>query len=198
MTKYAIIGAALAASACIPIQPEIFQASATGGDFSLLSCNQLSTAEGSVRQRISSLDPTSVYAFGVVTPEGAPVAEKRLILNSAANEFGEIRNRRNCENQGPVVTASEVLAQPEDQVAATDLQAGRYLQVATFEFPENRDAALGALRAKGVSANAQPVLLAGREHYRIIIGPLRSREDIEAADAAASSLGLTDGFFTDG
>ena len=198
MKNYAIIGAAaLAAAACIPMQPEIYQASSTGGDFSLLSCTQLTTAEGSVRQRLAALDPQSVYAFGVVTPQGAPVAERRMILNTAAAELGDIRGRRNCGESAPIVTAAEALAQPED-AAAPQIDAGRYLQVATFESPENRDAALAALRARGVSANAQPVTLAGKLHHRILIGPLRSRAEIAEADAAASALGLTDGFFTDG
>ena len=56
MKNFAVIGAAaLAAAACIPTQPEIYQASATGGDFSLLSCTQLTTAEGSVRQRLAAM-----------------------------------------------------------------------------------------------------------------------------------------------
>ena len=206
MKLYAIIGAsALAASACVPIQPEIFHASATGGDFSLLNCGQLNLAEGSVRQRLTSLEQDGVYSFGVVTPDGVPVAERQMILNSAASELGTIRNQRNCDETAPVVTASEVLSQPEEPVApATSIAtpatvpSGQYLQVATFESAQNRDAALAALRAKGVSANAQPVTLGGRVHHRIIIGPLRNRADIAKADAAASSLGLNDGFFTSG
>lgn len=200
MKTYAIIAAAaLSAAACIPIQPEIYQASSTGGDFSLLSCSQLTVAEGSVRQRVSTLDPNSVYAFGVVTPQGAPVAERRMILTSAASELGTIRDNRNCGETAPLVTADEVLAQPTvSDPAAPESQTGRYLQVATFESTENRDAAIAALRAQGVSANAQPVMLAGKPHHRIIIGPLRSREEIGQADAAAASIGLSDGFFTDG
>lgn len=194
-----------AASACVPVQPEIRQASATGGDFALLNCGQLATAEGSLRQRLSTLDAGESLSLDVVSPTGQPAAERRMIVNSAAQEMAALRASRNCAESAPIVTAAEVLAQPEPaetataaaQPAATGgaLLPGRYLQVATFELAENRDTALAAFRQRGVNANSLPVMLAGRQHHRILVGPLGGREDIRQADAVSRSLGLRDSFF---
>lgn len=206
--KFAVL-ALVAASACVPVLPEIRNASASGGDFTLLSCSQLATAEGSLRQRLSALDAGETLSLNVVSPTGQPAAERRMIVNSAAQEMAALRVRRNCAESAPIVTAAEVLAQPEPvsepapvataaaQPAATSgaLRHGRYLQVATFELTENRDAALTAFRQRGVNANSQPVMLAGRQHHRILVGPLNSREDIRQADAVSRSLGLRDAFF---
>ena len=96
-----------ALAACLPMNPEVQGASTTSGDFATLDCVELATAEGSIRQRIASIDPATGQVFGVQTPEGRPVAEQRLILQSAAGDLARIRENRNCVESAPIVTAAD-------------------------------------------------------------------------------------------
>lgn len=202
----AVASLGLAACVQIPMQQEIFEASATGGDFTLLNCNQLVNAEGTVRQRIATpSEENGVYTFGVFTPDGERVAEKDDILTTRAQELQRLRDSRDCATTAKTGQTSAVETSQVDLAAvnpppapAPTLSAGRYLQVATLRSPENKADVVRKLRSRGVEANAQPVFLNGAEHHRIIIGPLRSREDIARADEAAASLGLNDGFFVSG
>ncbi|MEL6795100.1 MAG: hypothetical protein AAFP78_16705, partial [Pseudomonadota bacterium] len=102
----------------IPTQPEIQQASAAGGDFSLLSCNELANAEGAVRQRIAQPSEAGVYTFGVYTPDGAPVAERTDILNANAEALGTLRERRDCAPKPAARPTAATVVEAEPATAA--------------------------------------------------------------------------------
>lgn len=197
-TRIAAIALATATlSACLPTEPEIRRANAAGGDYNLLDCEGLAVAAGSVKQRIAVLSPETAIAFSIVTPQGLRVEERKAFLDEALVDIGAVRERRGCRTVAPILTAPQLREQPlTDQT--TFMSAGRYLQAATFEAAVNRDTALDAFAAKGVPTEVRDVTINGLRHWRVLLGPLRTPEQADAADAAARDLGLTDAFFVKG
>ena len=198
------ICAAIALAGCLQVEPMIEQ-SASKGDFSFLNCGQLAVAEGSIRQRLSTLGGNDAF-FGVVTPSGVPVAQRRNLLEGAADDIREAGLRQECPASSTIVTASEVLTSPEIAEPAADAApseagfpfAGRMMQVGTFEIGQNRDRVLAHFRSRGLKAASAPTSLGGVPHSRVLVGPIRNADDIRAIDKAARELGLNDSFFADG
>lgn len=198
-TGIAVFAAAILSltAACVPMTPGVQEASTRGGDYTILDCSELSIAAGSVRQRLATISGGGAAAFGAVTPAGVRVKDRAVILQDGLEDIEAKRIEKGCEVSAPIVTAAEVLEQPEP--ARTEFFGpARFLQVGTFEIEYNSDVAISALRDAGVDAYSRAVTLNGFGHWRVVAGPLTSAAEVEAADAVARRLGLNDAFFVGG
>lgn len=178
---YLGVSAILLMAACVDRQQNIYDASAQGGDYAVLSCAELAVAERSIGQRLSG---SANYAPG----EGAN------LLGSQGEQLANARRSRSCPKTVAVAPAEVV----EDADSGGTLEAPAYLQVATFLVEMNRDDTISRLRAQGFAVASRPITLAGDIYHRVIIGPLTTVGDVAAADQAAIALGFDDAFFVKG
>ncbi len=178
---YLGVSSILLLAACVDRQQNIYDASAQGGDYAVLSCAELAVAERSIGQRLSG---SANYAPG----EGANQ------LGSQGEQLANARRYRSCPETAVVVPVE--VAEGADNGAA--LESPAYLQVATFQVDVNRDDTISRLRAQGFAVASRPITLAGEVHHRVIIGPLTTVGDVAAADQVAIALGFDDAFFVKG
>ena len=155
-----------------------------GGDYAALTCDQLAAAMAALESRSAG----APARYGAATPQGAPTAERRPLVEEAMREVTRAQERRACAGPSPA---------PEPPAAAL-VADGRRLQVATFEFEFSRDAALAFFAERGLAAEARPATVNGIRHWRILLGPFPDPAAFEAADRAARDLGLNDAFLTNG
>ncbi|MEM7525700.1 MAG: hypothetical protein AAF360_18465, partial [Pseudomonadota bacterium] len=171
-----------ALSACVVTDPAV----TSNGDFTVLSCDQLAVAEATARQQIAALDRAD-----------ADLA-RRTLLAGAASDLLAARRDRGCDVVAPITLASTRHGDPAPaagEAADGPPMEGRFLQVATFAIVDNREKTIARLRAAGLPVIWRPSILRPSEYSRVLVGPLRSREDVRIADAISAELGLLDGFF---
>lgn len=181
----ALLGMTALVAACSENRNNIYTASVSGGDYAVLSCEELGEAQLSIRQRLGA--------------RGTSATDNGGLLVTQQDQLAAVRVRRNCPGGAVVepVTPRAMLDSPaepagEQAVAAPD---AKYLQVGTFVLESNADRVFNTFRAAGIGAETVLITLGGKSYQRVIVGPLNSRTDIARADKVAAKLGLRDTFF---
>ena len=177
--------ALLALAACSDRQMQIYNASETGGDYAVLSCEELNVALLTIGQRLSG---SASYAS---------LGEPSGLRGSQGRQISDVRSARNCPGGETLVARKPVevieAAQPEKL-----LEEAAYIQIATFLVEPNRDATVEKLRAMGLPVIVRPILLAGSTFHRVIVGPLKTVEEVALVDRTAIQMGFDDAFFVKG
>ena len=189
VVRLAILGGVVFLAACVERRGQIYAASLTGGDYAVLSCEELETAQLSIRQRLAAKETA---AFASNDSGGLLVAQQ--------DQIAQARLRQSCPGGAVVepITPRAILAQPEaaEQDAPTiDLVDATFLQVGTFAKPANADRVAGSFRAAGIDVAIRPITLGDRGYQRVVVGPLATLGDVATADRIAADLGLNDAFF---
>lgn len=180
---------------CLSTTPYIEEASATGGDFSLLSCAQLNDAESTLSQQLAFASNPIPPIFAATTASGEALTEQANLVEVTMVDLENKSRTSNCAASAPVVTSAQILAETEGMPDDTALNPGQYLQVGTFVQEGNRNTTMQQYQAAGLPVVAEQVILGGRPYSRVLIGPLVNREMLRRADALATELGLQDSFF---
>ncbi len=182
-------------SGCISTIPLVQEASATGGDFSLLTCDQLRDAELTLGQQLAFVNAVIPPLFAATTAQGVELSEQRVFVQTAQSDIAAKAGSSGCAASNPVVTASQALQQTDGLSDATPLAAGQYLQVGTFASVANAETATQRFQTAGLPVVREVVALSGRSYSRVLVGPLATREMLRQADAIATEIGLRDSFF---
>lgn len=169
-----------------------------GGDFSFLSCDEIEAAEGSIGQRLNQIDVGA-----------GEQGEARSLLEGNARDLAALKTRKGCSEVAQSVSegAAESVKAPSPTTttpmttAANDqptAREGRYLQVATVRGSAEIQRILAHYRQRGLTVRATPIVLAGRDYSRIVVGPILGRAELRRADDASAALGFDDSFFVNG
>ena len=180
---------------CLSTTPNVEEASATGGDFSLLTCEQLNEAESTLSQQFAFASNPTPPAFAATTASGEALREQISLVENTIIDLETKSRANNCASASPVVTSAQVLAETEEQAETMALTSGQYLQVGTFIREGNRDTTMQRYQAAGLPVIDETVVIGGRSYSRVLVGPLADRDMLRRADAIANELGLQDSFF---
>ena len=164
LTVTGAVLAAFAMSGCSERHQRIYEASITGGDYAILNCEELRIAALTIDQRLGG---SSQYSSA-----GEPT---NLLRDQRASIAG-LRQSRSCPGGASPVAATpaEVVADAAD----TDRIEGKFLQVATFRIPANRDELVARLRRQEFTVSVRPIQLAGATYDRVVVGPLTTISNI--------------------
>lgn len=176
-----LFAAVLALSACSERHQRIYEASSSGGDYAILNCEELRVAALTIDQRLGG------------SARYGTTGEPTDLLRQQRASIVDLRQSRNCPGGASpaVATPAQVVAEAQD----TDRIEGKYLQVATFREPANRDDLVAKLAADGFDVGVRPIQLAGATYYRVVVGPLATISEIARIDRTIIRMGLNDAFF---
>ncbi|MEM7547686.1 MAG: SPOR domain-containing protein [Pseudomonadota bacterium] len=181
-------------SGCISKTPELQQAYASGGSYAFLSCAQLEEVTLAVQQRIAFLAQPEPKVFEQVDGTGGQL-ESTIILQSALSDLKRQASLRDCPPPRPMPTVAEVLEEDEHDLLRNRAGKSLYLQVAIFARPANTARTIRKFENVGQTAFAEPVSVGGRIYDRVLVGPLRNRNDVYRTNVVAYELSLWDSFF---
>lgn len=181
-----VLAGALLLSSCSEQRQQIYNASNTGGDYAILTCEELRVAALSIDQRLGG---SASY-----TNSGEPTTLLQAHRASVA-EAGQTRDCPGIDVPAPAEAPVIADTQPIVNTPAEVVRSGRFLQVATFRKPGNRDRTVIKLTSEGFDVDVRPIQLAGGVYYRVVVGPLATRAEIARLDRSNRRMGFDDAFF---